>query len=343
MSKQRLSHNHGSILILALWTLGFLVVLAIQLSHVIRQKITFLERLESRSQALHTAQAGVKKAIVMLEPQRNKTVKSLTVADKQAYLNNPDMMSNIKLGNFVGEVSYLTKLDTGGGLVKRFGFIDEASKLNVNVADLDQIKTVLIEALGMDQESAYDIASAIVDWRTPGKSELVGFYSDEYYERLKYPYVTKDAPFQVLDELMLVRGVSEPIFDKMANFLTVYGNGVININTASAPVLTAIGINPYLVDKIIAARRGRDDQEATEDDIIFPSPEYIILTLNSIVEVTPAESQLLDDLVTSGKLVTDGGLYFIHGTGATVAGKQKKLISCVLDPQNGRIHYWREK
>lgn len=343
MSKLKSYQKRGSVLILALWTLGFLVVLAVQLSHVVRQKITFLQRMESRSQSLHAAQAAVKKAMAMLETQRNKKTKSLTVADKQRYLNNPKMLTEMELGGFVSEVAYLTKLEAGGSLVKRYGFIDENSKINLNTSNLEQIKLVLMLAADLDDETAYNIASAIVDWRTEGKSELVGFYSDEYYEKLTYPYPTRDAPFEVIDELLLVRGMTQPLFDKLVHFVTVYGSGAVNINTASAPVLTALGINEYLTEKIIFTRRGRDGQEATDDDVMFPLPEYIILTLNSLVEVTPGESQLLDNLVTSGKLTTDGGLYAIHGAAVSLKGDQKRAISCVLDPQNGRIHYWREK
>ena len=61
-----LKTNKGSILILALWTLTFLTVLAVQIGLIIRQRISLVSRIESRLQLQDMATAGIQKAIAAL-------------------------------------------------------------------------------------------------------------------------------------------------------------------------------------------------------------------------------------------------------------------------------------
>ena len=70
-------------------------------------------------------------------------------------------------------------------------------------------------------------------------------------------------------ELELIRGVTPQVYGVLKNFLTVYGSGRVNINTAAPPVLLALGLRPELVDQIVAVRNGPDKIAATGDDVFF--------------------------------------------------------------------------
>jgi len=336
--------NRGTILILTLWVLGFLSILAVQLTFHIRQKISLLERLESRSQLSHSAHAGVKQALALLKigKEERKTVE-LTPRQKELYLNNPQMFAHIILDQTQAEVTYQTSLGINVPLTKMFGFADENSKLNINKANVEEIKILLTHALDMEEETAFDLASAIVDWREAGKSELVGFYSDEYYETLEYPYEPKNAEFEIIDELLLVKGMTPSLYVRLLNFVTIYTDGSVNINTASIPVLMALGLDANLANQIVTVRRGEDGEEATGDDIILAPSNGVISQLMNFFELAESEIQQLNDLINAGRLLTHSEQYFIKSMASSQIRNEKRVISCVFNIQNGKIQYWREE
>ena len=81
-----------------------------------------------------------------------------------------------------------------------FGIVDEASKLSLNKAEVDQ----LIKLPGMTQ----DVAEAIIDWRDEDSNPSQQGAEDDYYLSLPDPYHAKNGPFESVEELMLVRGVT---------------------------------------------------------------------------------------------------------------------------------------
>jgi hypothetical protein len=81
-----------------------------------------------------------------------------------------------------------------------FGITDESTKVNLNTAQAD----ALMEIPGMTE----DVADAIVDWRSnPGQDSGQGAESD-YYESLSDPYDAKNASFETVGELLLVKGIT---------------------------------------------------------------------------------------------------------------------------------------
>jgi general secretion pathway protein K len=57
-------------------------------------------------------------------------------------------------------------------------------------------------------------------------------------------------------ELYYVKGIDKKVFDKLADYLTVYGDGKINVNSASKDVLMALSndMTETAVDSIIESR-----------------------------------------------------------------------------------------
>jgi general secretion pathway protein K len=103
-----------------------------------------------------------------------------------------------------------------------------------------------------------DIVSDMIDWwdyddqRTvfdPGNATVtVGGSEDNVYAQLTDPYVVKNAPFDSLEEMRLVRGVGDDFWatfvepkvdDPRARKVTIYGSGAVNVNMAPPEVLLA--------------------------------------------------------------------------------------------------------
>lgn len=103
-----------------------------------------------------------------------------------------------------------------------------------------------------------DILGGIIDWwdvdtdRTtfdPGAGEVAtSGGEDDVYRRLDDPYEPKNAPFDSLEELRLVRGIGDDFWatfvepvrgDDRSRKITVYGSGSVNPNEAPPEVLLA--------------------------------------------------------------------------------------------------------
>jgi DNA uptake protein ComE-like DNA-binding protein len=85
-----------------------------------------------------------------------------------------------------------------------FGITDESTKVNLNTAQSD----ALMEVPGMTQ----DIADSIVAWRSPPANDSGGQGAQsDYYESLADPYTAKNAPFETVGELLLVKGITPDI------------------------------------------------------------------------------------------------------------------------------------
>ncbi len=105
-----------------------------------------------------------------------------------------------------------------------FGLVDEASKINLNAPWLT---ATMIEYLpGMTPQ----IAAAIMDWRDANSDVSDNGAEDESYSRLTQPYKTKNAPFESVEELRLVAGMTaEILYGEDANL-----NGVLDANENDA-------------------------------------------------------------------------------------------------------------
>jgi type II secretory pathway component PulK len=84
-----------------------------------------------------------------------------------------------------------------------YGLTDEAGKINLNSASLE----MLLKLPGMTAE----LAASIIDWRDEDSDVSTGGAEDEYYLLLSEPYNCKNAAFETVDEILLVKGASEEL------------------------------------------------------------------------------------------------------------------------------------
>lgn len=123
----------------------------------------------------------------------------------------------------------------------QYGLVDEAAKLNLNSSAANE---QALEALpGMTQ----DLADAILDWRGDGS----GTGNSAYYGSLPTPYQTKAAPFETVEELLLVDGFTRELLYGQnipgAQSTTSIGSGQLNNTAMQTPDLN---IDPSLANGI---------------------------------------------------------------------------------------------
>lgn len=130
------------------------------------------------------------------------------------------------------------------------------------------------EEFDLGEDEALNIIEGIIDWLDED-DEPLGFGGAEssYYQGLDVPYTPRNGPMEYIEELLLVKGMTEELFvgtdevPGLANLVTTYGmDGKININTADAFVLNALSdqLDQDMVDSMLSFR----DNE--ENDLAHP-------------------------------------------------------------------------
>lgn len=334
-----IDRRQGSTLIIALWSLLLLTTFAVQLGVIVRQKITLVHRLENRDNRYLVAEAGVKQAIVQLREDD-----AMFEADflGERWNDQASTFEKIRVGKGRFTVSYEHRDGEYSRIM--YGLQDEEGKINLNKADVRVIARLLEGVAGLARWDAEKLAYCIVDWRD--KDSFFGHpqfgAEDSDYEGLREPYEAKDGDFEVLEELLLVSEMDQGIFDKLRHFVTIYGEGKININTASKETLSALGLTDRIVEDILSFRKGGDMIAGTGDDDIFLQSATIVPRLSQVFNLTPSDISALSNLVASGQFVTKSENFMIRSIGELDHKKGQTTIVAVVD-RMGKIKYWREE
>jgi general secretion pathway protein K len=159
--------------------------------------------------------------------------------------------------------SYSGELGAGTYTVS---ILDESGKVDINAAPDVVLKSLMLN-LGIPEEETDTIVDSIMDWKDSDDLHRLHGAESDYYQSLQNPYKAKNARFDSLEELLLVKGVTPDVLygngerKGIIDFLTVFSKrNKINVYAAPREVLMAIpGMTPELADGIISAR---GEQEA---------------------------------------------------------------------------------
>lgn len=335
---QRLCDRRGSTLILAVWSLLLLSTFAVQLGLIVRQKITLVRRLDEREKRYRIAEAGVKYAITQLR-KKDALFQADFLAER--WSDQMDVFKDKWIGKGTFTVSYQYR--DGETFRTMYGLQDEESKININTADENALTMLLNLTTNLSRKEAGELAYSIVDWRDSDSFFQHPQYGaeDSDYRGQRYSYESKDSDFEVVDELLLVKNMNKEIFDKIKDFVTVYGDGSVNINTAPKQVLLALGIRSYVVNNILFFRKGGDLIAGTGDDDIFIQPSTIVSRLSQVFDMSPSEIASLSNLVSVGQFVTKSENFMIRSTSKLRHKDDVTTIVAVAD-REGKVKYWQE-
>ncbi|KJU83711.1 general secretion pathway protein K [Candidatus Magnetobacterium bavaricum] len=262
-------NTEGIALMMVLWVMVMLIGLSLTLSYMARSELRVSRGSKEYVAGELLAEGGINRAIVELYYRRIKPPEDET----RWQLN----------GSF-------RSVDVGdGAAVVRV--IPESAKVDLNLSN-DIILKGLVNALGIDTDTQDIIVDSIRDWMdSDDLTRLHGAESD-YYKSQKHPYEAKNAPFDTIDELLMVRGITSEIFygtgDKkgLKDFVTVYNrtdNSKINVNAAPKEVLMALpNVTEDIANTIIERRKAATFKNIAEFQALLPETYEAIKTYVNI-------------------------------------------------------------
>jgi general secretion pathway protein K len=274
-----------------------------------------------RINGIYLAKAGIMKAMEVL----SKDTPAYDTIRECGITLSPDKKLEDVFTEKLGEGSFTISYSEGGR--SYYGLLDEERKININKAEYRVLYQLLL-----GKEPA-NLAASIINWRAPAQLMVDGA-QDKDYDSLSAPYKCKHADFSCIEELMLVKGMTPEIFESIKEYVTVYGDGKININTAAERIMLAFGLTPQSIGTIIVTRNGADNTAGTKDDAAFSS-------------ISQAQSMLTNvndrAILGSNNIFTTASEYFrIESTGAVDRSKIVSKISCVVKRGDKRLKFYRE-
>jgi len=211
------------------------------------------------------------------------------------------LLGSEELGpEFVGQISQFTSDWVSEGLftdrVRNMSLSycvrDELAHFNINSSDPACWENIA----GISRE----IRSSIGDWTDEDGDTSPSGAENDYYQRLERPYGCKDGPMTRLKELCYVKGISFDMYRgryarldggtlfldenqsmddadlTLTDIFTVYGDGRVNINTASSTILSALpGLDSQAITAVLNHRTGPDGKAGTDDDNYIKSAEFL--------------------------------------------------------------------
>ncbi len=335
----------GSVLILVLWVLFFLVTLTIAVGSHVAAAISAAERLWIRTESRSLAEAGAHQALAVAMRQTN----AWDGVAEGAWNRDEAFFADVPVGDGFCSI-YHTEVGRNGSIVTNVGIVGEDGKLNLNAILADKNEPtklalgVLLASVGdLDAEESQAIAAAIEDWVDEDDEILTGGAENSYYTSLSPPYECANAPMRCISELRLVRGVDCELYERLVPYVTVYGSGHVNMNCAPEPVIAALAeafstrepdpdACASLAEKIADFRRA-GGAFRTDDDFRTPPEE---------LELTGDEQSLLGGIPPSG---LDRISSAFRGVASGVVGEDGNSgmsVEFVFDTRTGLFVYWNE-
>ena len=274
MMRNPIRNDKGIALILVLLTVSVIVVLTLQLNVSSRAQVHEAANLSDGIRVLYIAKSGVFAGMGLLSEDRGD-------ADtlNEAWARTEGLREQSKDYFDGGHLELIIE--------------DESGKININKLVQGNefnpgVKGALSRLLSqpafkLQGQEVEDILNAIKDWIDPDSVVTANGAENAYYQGLGKSTTVRNGPMESIDELLLVRGISVELYrgsperPGLARFLTVYGEGSVNVNTAPKEVLRALA--PSITED--AANRMDDYRKNPANDLTNPSWYRRVAGLNN--------------------------------------------------------------
>lgn len=283
-ARGRTARPRGLALVTVLWVLTLLALIAASFTHAARTEISLTRNLVDNAKAEALADAGVYRAILALldsDPERAWRV---------------------------DDTVYVWLYD--GGEV-RMAVQDEGGKLDLNRGN-DRLMASLFRSVGLSEEETAAMVDRIADFRDPDDLHHAAGAEDPDYAAAGLPWGAKDAPFESVEELRQVLGMTAEIYERVAPALTLYAGHRPPYEPNAPPEVTAFyGIGSVLRDRQEAEGRPQQveptEQPVTEDQA--PDPATGPAPLEAAPEVPATRSRVPVFTIHAEARLSGGGVF----------------------------------
>ena len=255
------ARQRGIALVVVLWLLVLLTVIAASHSLAVRTETRLASNQVEASKTRGLAEAGAYHAIM-----------ELLVRDEALRWPVNGSVNHIRFED--GEVAISIR--------------DARGLIDINKVQGAVLDTVLAGA-GLEQTQRQALVDATLDWRDTDSLKRINGAEDDDYRRAGLKWAARDGVFSSVEEFRYVLGMTNPLYERLAPYLTVH-SGQANIKLDAAP--------PWLVNVLTAAQ----DQPTTGNTTARGGSTFHITvwatsnggssaSIDTVVRITPTGNQ----------------------------------------------------
>jgi general secretion pathway protein K len=143
----------------------------------------------------------------------------------------------------------------------------------------------LLTHLEIDDPDA--LSDALIDWIDRNQATSPRGAENSWYQGLASPLASKDGPLDTVDELLLVKGFTPEIVQKLTPHVTVAGVGRLNLNSAGKDLLLIwdSDVTPGAIDQLLERRQEKPFKSLTEVQEVLGIVTYSALNRNVDIAV----------------------------------------------------------
>ncbi len=280
-------NQNGIALIMMLWMMAILSVLVLSFSAATKVDTFAAASFKNGIGNKFLAEAGIQRGIMEIYYTKQNKNTDILFADQEIFR--------------LDGTAYQGDLDSGHYVIR---ITDESGKININTLTDSSgvLLSNLLVNLGLGKEEADSIVDAILDWKD--SDELVRLHGaeSEYYQSLPNPYKSKNAPFDTIDELLRVKGITPDVLYGTDNrrglihFITLNSNSdKISLKTAPKEILMAIpGMTDDTAESILANRQSLKSDSTLQNIQAALGSGY--LSVAPYVSIGESNTFLIDSL-----------------------------------------------
>lgn len=204
--------QYGVAMIVVLWMIMVMMTLAASLVYATRTETSMVDYARRTAQARAIADAAAHYAVMQL------------------YIPNPKERQ-LQLGGapFIWEYA---------GAKVEIRVVGENGLIDINYANPQLLQAIFKQA-GLNAEATQRMVDMLEDFRDVDDLRRLNGAEDRDYEREGLPFGAKDAPFERIEELQQVMGMTPQLYQLLTRFLTV-NSGATGINPMLAPRQTLL-------------------------------------------------------------------------------------------------------
>lgn len=329
----------GSALIVVLWVVGLLSILVSSMAfdaHVEARLTAYSRR---RLHAYYLAKSGIEVAERLMADSAGKEADDFAEDPEDVFSDTVERLADGLAVNGL-------QIELGEGTLSLW-IEPEPSRRNVNLLKEQDWERIL-DLAGVPEDRWPVLIESFLDWLDKDDTpRFDGAETEDYYATLDPPYRAKNGPLDTVEELLLIRGFSpallwggemelefsEPVaVQGIADLLTTYGDGKVNINAASARVMRTLeGVDEIAAGAIIEEREGLWREDGTQESAPF-------LNAQDLMRRIPGLSPGIQNHLT-----TDSRIFRITAVG-TVGGVSRRVWGIVeYKGKELTILRWREE
>jgi len=220
---RRCGGERGVALMLVLWVVIVLAAIASGVVVAARRQAALVAALRARAAARYAAESGVTAA---------------TSALQALFRGARSPEDRARVFGYLDDAARSWGERPLGAARYQVAVADLGARIDLNSANPEVLRGLLQQFV--DADRAATLVDALEDWKDEDDAPREQGAEAADYATAESPFRPSNGPLLRLEELTRIRGFDDSLAAALAPYVTVLGDGLVNVNTAPEPVLAAI-------------------------------------------------------------------------------------------------------